>query len=117
VLIPEQRDPEMIATTCNIVAGEDADNGGVRADGKPWDLDDLVIDTPAFTIAIAKFHDAALVRGGAVLRDALAAERSDETIEQLCAAGGHPIATSNVVKDETVGDALAALRHSIRLDD
>jgi hypothetical protein len=62
---------------------------------------------------IENLHDATPIRSGAILAGALLTRRSDETLGQLCNEVGHAITTHNAVKDQTVGDALSAIRHAV----
>jgi hypothetical protein len=39
-------DRDLLTAYCKVIPDEDSDNGGIRADGKPWDLTDLAVDAP-----------------------------------------------------------------------
>jgi hypothetical protein len=102
--LPASTRKDVIASLCSTIAREDADNGGVRADGKSWELSDLVTDA---SLQYAAIHGmgANLMKGRSMMHQALASEPQDITIAQLCDREGALSRSRNASLRETVASA------------
>jgi hypothetical protein len=114
---------------CEVIPQEDADNNGIRADGKPWDLSDVALDTgvhfvtgvpillgensPDRSELSAPASD--LPRFGVMLRDALATQDQAWTVRQMCSSVGRPSNSTNSSVERSISEAETAIGKGIRL--
>jgi hypothetical protein len=99
-------DQDLLSAYCKAIPDEDSDNGGIRADGKPWDLTDLAVDAPNQHNLFVLGSKSDLPHVGAALDNALRRQPADETISDMCTRLGQKVSSGNQSLERTMSEAI-----------